>query len=337
MNRVRPVSTFFLALTFGLAVVGVVGGTEVRAAQTVALGVATNFAVLGASTVTNTGPSVVTGDLGVSPGSAVTGFPPGLVGGGTIHAADAIAAQAQSDLTTAYNNAAGRATNTILTGQDLGGLTLTPGVYGFASSSQLTGILTLDALGDPNAEFIFQIGSTLTTASASSVRMIHGGNPCNVFWQVGSSATLGTGTVFAGNLMALGFITASTATQVTGRLLAMTGAVTLDTNIVDASSCATTTSATTTTTTSVLTTTTTEPVTATTGAATTTTAVATTTTQVVSVTTSTAVAVLATAPTTPAGGLPATGSSSTLLLLLALGLLTAGSVVLAAVRRRNHA
>src|SRR5580693_5920700 len=138
-----------------------------------------SFAVLGGSTVTNTNtPTVVTGNLGVSPGSAVTGFPPGIVVGGSIHAADAVAAQAQTDLTTLYNNLASSACNTDLTGQDLGGLTLTPGVYCFASSAQLTGTLTLDAQGNSNAFFIFKIGSTLTTASASSVMLINNASSC---------------------------------------------------------------------------------------------------------------------------------------------------------------
>jgi len=190
-----------------------------------------SFAVLGGSTVTNTAtPTVVTGDLGVSPGSAVTGFPPGIVVGGTIHAADAVAAQAQSDLTIVYNNLANAACNTDLTGQDLGGLTLTPGVYCFSTSAQLTGTLTLDAQGNSNAVFIFKIGSTLTTASASSVLLINSASSCGVFWQVGSSATLGTGTALAGNIVALTSITLNTGASVTGRALARNGAVTLDNN-----------------------------------------------------------------------------------------------------------
>jgi hypothetical protein len=187
------------------------------------------FAVLGGSTVTNTAtPTVVTGDLGVSPGSAVTGFPPGIVTGGTIHAADAVAAQAQSELTTVYNNLVNTPCNTDLTGQDLGGKTLTPGVYCFSSSAQLTGTLTLDAQGNPNAVFIFKIGSSLTTASASSVLLINGGSSCGVFWQVGSSATLGTGTTLLGSIVALQSITLNTGASVNGRALARNGAVTLD-------------------------------------------------------------------------------------------------------------
>jgi|ERR1700674_831333 len=188
-----------------------------------------SFAVLGGSTVTNTNtPTTVNGNLGVSPGSAVTGFPPGIVTGGTIHAADAVAAQAQTDLTTTYNNLANQSCNTDLTGQDLGGKTLTPGVYCFSTSAQLTGTLTLNAQGDPNALFIFKIGSTLTTASASSVLLINGGSPCDVFWQLGSSATLGTGTALLGSIVALTSITLNTGASVSGRVLARNGAVTLD-------------------------------------------------------------------------------------------------------------
>jgi hypothetical protein len=201
------------------------------------LGSAQSFAVLAGSTVTNTGSSVITGDLGVSPGSAVTGFPPGLVVSGTIHAADATALAAQNSVTTAYNSLASQACTQDLTGQDLGGKTLTAGVYCFSSSAQLTGSLTLNAQGNANAVFIFKIGSTLTTASGSSVVVINGGSVCNVFWQVGSSATIGTTTSFAGNILALTSITMTTGASATGRDLARNGAVTLDTNTVTASTC----------------------------------------------------------------------------------------------------
>ena len=190
------------------------------------LGTAQSFAILAGSTVTNTGDTIVTGDLGVSPGTAVTGFPPGIVNG-TIHSADAVAAQAQSDATAAYADLAGHACNTELTGQDLGGLTLTPGVYCFSSSAQLTGALVLDAEGDADGVFVFKIGSTLTTASGSSVSLVNGGNQCRVFWQVGSSATLGTGTAFAGNILALESITLNAGASVIGRILARTAALTL--------------------------------------------------------------------------------------------------------------
>jgi hypothetical protein len=194
------------------------------------MGQAASFAVLGGSTVTNTGSTNILGELGVSPGTAVTGFPPGVVTGGTIHINDAVAQQAQTDLTIAYNALAGQAPTADLSGQDLGGLTLGPGVYRFTSTAQLTGTLTLDAQGDPAAVFIFQIGSTLTTASAANVVMINGGSDCNVYWQVGSSATLGTGSSLAGSILALTSITLTTSANVSGRVLARTGAVTLDTN-----------------------------------------------------------------------------------------------------------
>jgi len=201
------------------------------------LGDAGSYSVLAGSTVTNTGATVVSGDLGVSPGSAITGFPPGTVGG-TIHAADAHAATAQVALTTLYNLLAGYAVTQNLTGQDLGGLTLTPGVYKFDTSAQLTGALTLNPLGDPNSLFIFQIGSTLTTATDSSVVTTDDAACCNVFWQIGSSATLGTGTDFRGNIVALTSITLNSGADITyGRALARNGAVTLDTNNISNAVC----------------------------------------------------------------------------------------------------
>jgi hypothetical protein len=207
---------------------------SIPAAAQISLGTAQSFGVLGGSTVTNTGASTVNGNVGVSPGTAVTGFPPGVVVGGAIHSNDAVAVQAQNDLTTAFNNIAATPCTVDLTGQNLGGLTLTPGVYCFSSSAQLTGALVLDALGNPDALFLFQIGSTLTTASGSSVTVINGGSACdNVFWQVGSSATLGTGTSFAGDILALTSITLTTGANTSGRALARNGAVTLDTNNVN--------------------------------------------------------------------------------------------------------
>jgi hypothetical protein len=201
------------------------------------LGAAASFAVLGASTVTNTGSSTINADLGVSPGSAATGFPPGTVVGGTIHTADALAASAQADTTAAYNSLAGQTCTRTLTGTDLGGLTLVPGVYCFADSAQLTGVLTLNALGSGSSVFVFKIGSTLTTASNSSVVMINPGSPCNVFWQVGSSATLGTTTNFIGSILALTSISLTTSAKINGRALARNGAVTLDTNTVGSTAC----------------------------------------------------------------------------------------------------
>ena len=203
-------------------------------AQMVSLGAAEPFGVLGASAVTNTGPTVVNGDLGISPNgiSSVTGFPPGIVLG-TTHFADAVALDAQNSVTTAYNTLAGRACNTTISA-DLGGTNRSPGVYCAAGSMGLTGTLTLDAQGNPDAVFIFQIGTTLTTASASRVLVVNGGSSCNVFWQVGSSATLGTGSTFAGNILALQSITLTTGTTASGRLLARNAAVTLDSNTVSA-------------------------------------------------------------------------------------------------------
>jgi len=205
------------------------------ASAQISLGTAQNFGVLAGSTATNTGATTVNGNVGVSPGSAVTGFPPGVVVGGAIHSNDAVAMQAQNDLTTAYNNIAATPCTVDLTGQNLGGLTLTPGVYCFSTSAQLTGALTLDALGNANALFLFKIGSTLTTASGSSVTVINnGGSSCNkVFWQVGSSATIGTGTSFTGDILALSSITLTTGANTNGRALARNGAVTLDTNNVN--------------------------------------------------------------------------------------------------------
>ncbi|MCW2881046.1 MAG: hypothetical protein JWQ95_5146 [Sphaerisporangium sp.] len=197
----------------------------------VSLGAAGGFAVLAGSTVTNTGPTAVTGDLGLSPGTAVTGFPPGTVAG-TIHAADAAAAQAQVDLTAAYNDAAARTPATTVPTQ-LGGTTVTPGVYTSAAGTfQISGNLTLDAQGDPNAVFIFQTASTLITASASSVTLTGGAQAYNVFWQVGSSATLGTDSSLAGDILALTSITVTTGVRVNGRTLARNGAVTLDSDTI---------------------------------------------------------------------------------------------------------
>jgi hypothetical protein len=196
------------------------------------LGTAGNFVVLGGSTVTNTGSSTVNGNLGVSPGTAVTGFPPGIVTPPeVIHAGDAVAVQAQSDLTTAYNTLFGLSSTGNLTGVDLGGKTLESGVYTFNSSAQLTGTLTLNAQGLANQYWVFQIDSTLTTATASAVDIINPGANEGVFWEIGSSATLGTSTLFEGNIVALTSITMNTSATITcGRALAQNGAVTLDTN-----------------------------------------------------------------------------------------------------------
>ena len=198
------------------------------------LGTAQTFAILGASTVTNTGATTIVGNVGLSPGSSITGFPPGVVTGGAIHINDAVANQAHADLATAYNDLAAMSSVPAnnLSGQDLGGLTLLPGVYHFNTSAQLTGTLTLDAQGDPNATFVIQVGTTLTTATGAAVNIIDGGRSDNVYFQVGSSATIGTGTAFQGNIVADTSVTlVSGATLQSGRALALNGAVTLDTII----------------------------------------------------------------------------------------------------------
>ena len=170
-------------ITCGLALPGLINAQ-------LSLGSAATFGVLGATTVTNTGLTVINGDLGVSPGTAITGFPPGI-DNGKVQAANAAAAAAQADAKKAYNAAVALTPTQDLTGQDLGGMVLSSGTYHFSSSAQLTGTLTLDANGNPNAQYVFQIGSTLTTASASVVQVINGGRACNIFWQTGSSATIG--------------------------------------------------------------------------------------------------------------------------------------------------
>jgi hypothetical protein len=194
-----------------------------------------NFSVLAGTTVTNTHSTVISGEVGVSPGTAVTGFPPGLAIGG-IHKADGAAAQAKAALTAGYIDAAGRSGGTSVAG-DLVGKTFTAGVFKSTSSLALSGDVTLDAQGDPAAVFIFQISSTLITGSGSHVVLANGAKACNVFWQVGSSATLGTNSVFKGNILALTSIAITTGANLEGRALARNGAVTLDTNTITGCSC----------------------------------------------------------------------------------------------------
>ena len=229
-----------LAIAFVLGLFG-----PVNAATQVNLGKADSFAVLGASAVTNTGNTVLTGDLGLSPGTSITGFfgttaneGPGTVSG-SVHQTDTTASQAQTSLTTAYNNAAGQTPCTDLSGQDLGSRTLKAGTYCFSSSAQLTGTLILDGEGNADAVFIFQIGSALTTASGSGVSTINSAQACHVFWQIGSSATLGTTTQFEGNILALTSITANNGASVVGRLLARNAAVTLNNNNIEIATCKT--------------------------------------------------------------------------------------------------
>jgi hypothetical protein len=196
------------------------------------LGTAANFRILAAETITNTGLTTIDGNLGLTPGTSVTGSPT-VTGTSYIGPANAVAIQAQIDMINAYNTIAATPFTTDLTGQDLGTLLpLLAGVYHFDTSAQLTGNLVLDAGGNPNAVWMFQIGSTLTTANISTVTIINGGSANNVYWQVGSSATLGGGTSFVGNILALASITLNTGATISGRALAHTAAITLAANTI---------------------------------------------------------------------------------------------------------
>ena len=221
-----------LRLALGLFLVFAALGPFASQTRAQSLGAAEYFAVLGASTVTNTGASLITGSVGVSPGSAITGFAPGVITNGALHAADGVATRAHADFATAYTAFAGLdsppANN--LSGTDLGGKTLTQGVYRYNVAATSNGALTFDAQNNPNARFVIQIGTTLTTSSNSSVALTNGAMARNIYFQLGESATLGSGSSFIGNILARAAITAVSGTRVTGRLLALTEAVTLDTN-----------------------------------------------------------------------------------------------------------
>lgn len=196
------------------------------------LGSAGEFAILGAATVTNTGASTVNGDIGVYPGTAITGLG-SIVHSGQVHAADAVAESAHADAALAYDSLRALGSTLNLSGQNLGDRTLTPGVYRFDTTAELAGVLNLDALGDPNAMFVFQIGSALTTASASVINVLNAGRNTGIFFQVGSSASLGSSSVFAGNILADQSVTfGASAMLLCGRALALNAAVTMDSNTV---------------------------------------------------------------------------------------------------------
>jgi hypothetical protein len=289
-----------LAFVTGASLFLAVGTANAAIVPTVDLGTAEDFSVLGGQTVTNTGPSVLANSVGVSPGTAIVGFPPGIVQPpGTIEATTPEAAQAQADSTAAYIDALGRPLNETTT-SDLTGLTLVGGVYAGPSQSPLSlaGTLTLDGEGNPNSVFIFQTDSTLITGSGSTVSLINGAQACNVFWQVGSSATLDTGSTFVGNILALTTITVADSVTVQGRALAQTGEVTLINDTFTQVGCDLTQVTTTTTV-----------------------AASTTTAEGEGATTTTA----ASGTTTPAvTDLPLTGLSSAEILLVAIGVLAIG-------------
>ncbi len=196
------------------------------------LGNAYSFGVLGNTGVTNTGLTIVSGELGTSPTTAITGFPPGVVLNGSIHSNDSVATAAQASLTTASTTLAARActgTNNL----PLTSRTLTPGVYCYDTTANIAGDIVLDAQGNPNAEFVFKVGTTLTSNAGASVRLINGASPCNVYWRVNTTTSLGLATFFTGNIVGQGAITLGRGSSVSGRVLSKTSTVTLDTNSIN--------------------------------------------------------------------------------------------------------
>lgn len=217
-----------------LIVFGLLATSLSAAASVISLGAAENVAVLGSSTVTNAGPTIVTGNVALSsPGVSITGFPPGTIIDGSQYIGPGLADQAHADAVIAYGQLVGETFTTDLSGQNLGGMILTPGVYHFNTAAQLTGTLILDTQGDPNATFHFQIGSTLTTDPGSMITFLNGSST-NVFWQVGTSATIGANSVAYGNVLADQSITVNSGATVIGRLIAINAAVTMDTDTITA-------------------------------------------------------------------------------------------------------
>jgi uncharacterized repeat protein (TIGR01451 family) len=236
MKRFKRVRLTPLLLALSLSLMMAMPATSMAAEPTVDLGSTASFAILAGETITNTGPTTINGDVGVHPGSAFTGQGEATING-AVHLADAVASVAKTDLVAAYNDAAGRPV-TATTGVELGGLTLGPGVYSSGGVLGITGTLTLDAGGDPNAVFIFKSTATLITGAGSRVVLTNGARFCRVFWVVPSSATLGTNSEFVGHIFALTSIAAQTGATVQGQLLARNGAVTLDTNTITNGLCA---------------------------------------------------------------------------------------------------
>ena len=227
MRKLKYLTSLFILAALLVAAGGALASPGAFAPD---LGSAASFVGLAHETFTNTGSGVYYGNVGVYPGTSVTGFPPGEVRRGAIYRGGAVPTQAQLDATSANTALGLQNCNTDLTSHDLGGMTLQPGVYCFDTSAQLTGDLVLDALGNPNAVWIFKTGSTLTTGTGATVRVINGGQALNVFWKIGSSATLGTATRFIGTIIAAQSITLVTGASLLGRALALNGAVTMDTN-----------------------------------------------------------------------------------------------------------
>jgi hypothetical protein len=218
-----------ILLTTGLGIPGALSTTD---EAPVVLRAAAGYAVLAGSTITSVGATSITGDIGVSPGSAVTGFPPGTVTG-NVDVGNTAAAAGEAALTIAYNDAKGRTLAPVSVAGNIGGQTLAPGLYKSTSSLEISsGDLTLDAQGDANGVFIFQMASTLTTTSGRQVILSGGAKAANIIWQVGSSATLGTTSVFKGTIMADQSITLDTGATLEGRALARIGAVTMDSNTI---------------------------------------------------------------------------------------------------------